>query len=75
MSYIRIHLFLTYTLIGIRFLCLVMCNGEMGGCDSISAFLVLNCVYLDIINSCTSFSLKNNFDLEFYDKMIVAEKK
>jgi hypothetical protein len=32
-------------------------------------------MYLDIINSCTSFSLKNKCDLEFYVKVIVPEKK
>jgi len=32
-------------------------------------------IHLDIMNSCTSFSLKNKCDLEFDDKMIVAEKK
>jgi hypothetical protein len=39
------------------------------------AFLVQTCVYLYVINSCTSINLKNKCDLEFDDKIIMALRR
>lgn len=79
MSYVRKHLFLTYTLTGTLFLCLVLCNdvmgGGWGGMRQYFAFLVQTCVYLYVINSCTSINLKNKCDLEFDDKIIMALRR
>ena len=49
--------------------------GGGGRNDTVFPPLVQTCGCLDMINKCTSFSLKSTCDLEVNDKMIVAEKK
>jgi hypothetical protein len=49
--------------------------GEKVNCESNSNILAQTCVHLDIIDSCTSFSIKNKCDLEFDGKIVLAENK